>query len=155
MKGAVVVRKTVIRLASAEDLDVITEMGLRFLEDTVYHDRIATDPDQVRDTFERLMVAGCQVLVAETEGGRPIGLMVIMVSEHPLTRELTGHEVVWWVEASSRGRVGRALLLEGENLATQAGAVRMQLSAWNPRLGTFYGRVGYQLTEWIYQKEFS
>ena len=151
MTTAVMTRS--VREATVDDLDRIVEMGHAFLRETPYRDRIAPDPDHMRQLASTVMDLGA-LFVAESQG-RVVGMFGVLVMQHPTLNRLVGEDVIWWVDHDARPTgAGLRLLRAAETWAVSQGAKSMLLSVYhNSQVARLYERLGYRSCEEIFEKE--
>lgn len=134
-----------LRRATRDDLAVCVRMGLRFVTDTAYRGKVTANVGQIQVLVEWLLDHGV-IFVAQVDQGDVVGMIGASVITHPISGELTGSEVAWWLEPEYRGSISAVRLVAlAEEWARDAGAVRFQMiaPAGHERLGEFYGRRGY------------
>lgn len=141
----------ICRPATLADVNDIVAMGGRFRAQSVYRDRVADNPAQVRALTER-MVSGPDsvVLVAEDVDGLA-GMLAILTFPHHMSGERIAGEVAWWVEPAKRG-IGLRLLREAERWARAQGATAIQMIAPTPDVEAIYSRLGYEPIERTFQR---
>lgn len=143
------VTQATIRLARADEVERLVEMGERFHRESTYKEHVTHNHEQMIALATQLVAAG-NILVMEFEG-ELVGMIGFMVLPHFLSGEVLGMEVFWWLEPEHRGE-GRRLLKAAEDLARERGAKRMQMIAPNERVAVLYRRMKYQFVESAYQK---
>lgn len=146
-----------IRAATADDLDVMVRMAARFLTETEYVGRLAVNEAQIRRFGERCLggtLGGDSAILVAEEGGAVIGMIGLLVSEHPFSGERVAGELFWWVEPERRGH-GARLMRAGERWAAAHRATRIQMIAPNDRVATLYARRGYARLETTFQRSLS
>ena len=144
-----------VRLATADDLADIVEMGRRF--HAFSGERVPYDDGSAWVSAQNVMAMGF-VLIAEAEGV-PVGMIGVAIV--PLFfnfAESMAQELMWWVDEDERG-TGAALRLvrAAEHEARNRGASRMhmlRLPNSPEHVGTLYDRLGYRLGEIAHVKEF-
>lgn len=168
-----------IREATADDVEAIVTMGLRFLLSPAYRHICTPEPVALVNVVNILLERGV-IFVADLAAVVPgvcvdidgqrwhpaggcaackpnlVGMICILVAGHPFTGQLYGDEVAWWVEPEYRtGRIGYNLLRTAEDWSRQNGlsVLKMVAPAGSPEVGTFYERVGFTLVESAYQKQ--
>lgn len=139
-----------IRLATANDLPRMVEMGLRFLEESPYKKYFARNPGKMLELGERLLASAGGILVAQKDQ-EIVAMLGFIVHEHFISGERVAGEVFWWVEPEHRG-AGLRLLREAEKEAKARGAVNLQMIAPDERVGKLYGLLGYEFLESTHQK---
>jgi len=142
-----------IRIATADDLPAILDMGEKFhafSEDPVPYCRESSEV-----SVRQVMGMGF-VLLAETD--RPVGMLGVVIAPiffnfaHSFAQEL-----MWWVEESERS-TGAALRLirAAEAEAKARGAVRihmLRLAKSPEHVGRLYDRLGYRPGEVAHAKD--
>ena len=141
-----------MREATANDLDRIVDMGLRFVRETRYVKLISENPARMRDIVEKLMLADDGLVLVSDHDGVLTGMLGAYVFEHLVSGERTASEMFWWTEPESRGD-GVKLLRYAERWAAGRGAMRFQMIAPTDRVGKFYEALGYEMVETTYQRE--
>lgn len=139
-----------IRRAELEDIPRIVEMGQRFRE-LIYRDLLADNPAQMRAISERLISGDDSIILVVEKFDRVVGMIGMMLFDHPLSAERVAGEVAWWIEPEDRGD-GLRLLLAAERWASDNGAAKIQMIAPNERVGQVYCRLGYTQMEIGFQK---
>lgn len=144
---------TTIRSATSADIPRLVEMGGRFIELTIYRDRVAHRPDALRALATKLTTAGDEaaILVAE-HGDTLIGMIGLVMFEHHISGELVAGEVCWWVEPEARGSAGVRLLKAAERWARDRHAVALQMIAPTEDVACIYQALGYTPVETTYQR---
>lgn len=140
-----------IRQATEADIPRLIEMGLQFVAQTSYKDRIVIDPEKLAETIRLLLAnpAGT-ILVAEKDGAVK-GMIAMASHSHPFSGETIACEVVWWVDPDARGD-GIRLLKAAEDWGRDIGAKRIQMIAPDLRVAQTYERLGYELIESSFQR---
>jgi GNAT superfamily N-acetyltransferase len=142
-----------VRPATGADVPRIVEMGMRFAQ-MVYGARLRPDPEALSALALRLMgMADSTLLVAEQDGA-VVGMIGMMVYRHPMSAELVGTEVAWWIDPEHRG-IGLRLLRAGETWARAQGAVTFQMIAPTPDVERLYERMGFERMETTFQRRLS
>ena len=126
-------------------------MGERFLTETVYRGRVAVNPAAMARTVAMLLHSEIGAVFVSEHDGTVVGMIGLILFEHPITGEVTATELFWWVEPEHRGH-GLRLLKRGEQWAHASGARAVQMIAPTPDLGRLYERLGYSFMESGYQK---
>lgn len=140
-----------IRPAVIADVPRIVEMGLTFLRESSYRSVFLENAQQVAALAERLIGSenGDVLLVQDRE--TIVGMIGMIAFEHFISGQRTASEVVYWVDASSRG-CGVRLLRAAEAWAKAHGATLMQMISPTERVDTLYARLGYAPVERIFQR---
>ena len=143
---------TVIRAATADDLDAIVTMAQAFLRETPYGTQIGTNPDRLRVfAWDLLQKDDAAIAVAESDGA-VVGMIALWCFLHPFSGERIAAELVWWVNPETRGSAGVRLLKWAEAWAKDQGAVALQMIAPTDRVANFYERCGFVKIEVAYQR---
>lgn len=142
-----------IREATSKDTERVVEMGRKFLLSGPYKEQLADKPD----VFSKLAILvighpSAKVLVAEDAHGYVVGVLAFAVAPHYISGEMTGSELIWYVEPEHRGQVSLELFWAAEKAAKQMGAVRMQFVAPTEQVGVIYKRLHYTQVEVGYQR---
>lgn len=140
-----------IREANEQDLDHITELGSRSLQDGPYAGIIDDVPAQARKCALWVMQAG-KILVAE-EAGRVVGLLGFIVTPQFFSGELHGAEIMWYLLPEYRQSLIAVILLRAsERIAREMGAKSMVFAAPNDDVARMYELLGYSKLETNYRK---
>lgn len=144
-----------IRAATRDDYAVLIEMGRKFYADLPYSDIPYNEESAVR--WLNFMRKDGVLLVAES-GGLVVGMAGGVFSQFIFNDEYkVGAELMFWVEPLFRAEGLGNDLIQGLELAAQnAGCVRWSMIAVcdgsQARVGKFYERKGYAVTEHTYTK---
>jgi len=115
-----------IRLASAEDIPQIVEMGSRFYTKSRRALRADYDPASAA-AGAGFVLANGYIYVAERDG-ELIGMLGMIVAPFLMNMsQRTATEAMWWVEPTARG-AGAILLRRTINEARQRGCAWMSMS---------------------------
>lgn len=142
-----------IRQATVADVPALVGLGMRFIAETTYADKIGSDPAKIADLAHACLAApNADIFVADT-GAELVGCIALHVFAHPMSGELTAAEMVWWVVPEARG-VGVRLYRRAEQWAKEAGAVFLQMIApvAHANVGHFYEMIGFTPVETMYQR---
>lgn len=146
-----------IRTADQTDLDVISELGSRSLQDGPYAGIIEDKPEAARKCATWVMQIG-KILLAEEEG-KIVGLLGFIVTDHHFSGQRYASELMWYVlpehrklKAGFTGH-GMELLKEAERMAKEAGAKDFVFTAPNDGVAQLYKRMGYSQLEVAFRKE--
>lgn len=126
-------------------------MGTRFVAETVYAGRLAVNPVALTRTFGLLIDSDVGALFVSERDGHVVGMIGLLVFEHPFTGERAAHELFWWMEPEFRG-TGLRLLKVAEQWARDAGARHLHMVAPTREVEHVYERLGYGYLEAAYQK---
>lgn len=145
-----------VRRATRADLQACVRMALRFVTDTAYRGKVTANVGQLQALVEFLLDFGA-VFVAVLDDATVVGMIGASVINHPISGELTGSEVAWWVDPEYRGGIASVrLLVELEKWSVrEAGAVRFQMiaPAGDERIRDLYRRRGYYEVETVFQRD--
>lgn len=164
-----------IREATVDDKFRLVEMTTRFIVSTRYHEWLGgTTPDRIGALVDRVLEHGV-IFVAETDTpcmlekddgdgyvddndvciscAELVGMLALIVFEHPLTGRPTAEEAAWWVEPEHRhGSVGPRLMAHMEGWCVQKRLHMVKMVAPDgSSVGDFYKKRGYQAVEthWV------
>ena len=139
-----------IRHATIDDLPRLVTMAEHFVGQTEYARHVGAHPEQIARLATWLIDSPSSVVLVT---GEPlVGMIGMTVYPHPMSGELTGAEVVWWVEPEARG-CGGELLRAAETWAIAQGAQRLQMVAPTDDVAQLYEHFGYELIERNYQRK--
>jgi GNAT superfamily N-acetyltransferase len=142
-----------IREANLEDIPRIVEMGRRFVSESTYKEFIFENPEQMGALAEQVISNPQGRILISERNGRTVGMLGLIVFPHFLSKELVAGEVMWWVDPEARaGLTGLKLMKKAEKIATEMGAVKMQMVAPSKRIGKLYEHFGYVEVERMYQR---
>lgn len=145
-----------IRIATADDIPRIIEMGRKFWAQTDYI-AVEYDPGSI-EHWSMLMIDQGLLLVAEADS-RVVGSVGALAA--PLlgnVKYLVASELFWWIEPEYRTvGLGAALLMGIEGAARAAGVKFFSMLALNAvdpeRAAKIYLERGYKLVEWSFMKD--
>ena len=156
-----------IRQATAADISRLVEMTTRFILTTRYREWLdAAMPERIA-AFVALVLEHGVIFVADRVPEVPgpewqqgagsrhelVGMIALLVFEHPLTGRLMAEEVAWWVEPEHRNStVGPRLLHHMERWSVQKRLHMVKMVApTDSSVGDFYQKQGYQAieTHWL------
>src|SRR4051812_11361518 len=112
------VTAAVIRLARADEVERLVEMGERFHRESVYKEHVTHNHEQMIALATKLVADG-NILVMEFNGAL-VGMIGLVFFPHYLSGERVAVEVFWWLEPEHRGE-GRKLLKAAEDFAREHG----------------------------------
>ena len=140
-----------IRLATVLDLERLTEMATRFLQETAYGRVCGAAPPERIAPVVSLVLEGGVGLVAVV-GGSLVAFCGLVESEHVLSGERFADEVALWVEPEYRsGTIGPRLIRAAEDWARQRGLSYLKMVAPDgAKLNRFLRRQGYAAVETAY-----
>lgn len=139
-----------LRIATSDDLELVVEMGLKFIETSPYKDIYS--PDKLKDLVADYIAAKGEnkiVLVYEDKG-----MILGMIYPFAFGDVLQCMEVGWWVEPDYRKEgIGDKLLEALEYWANKLGCSIMTMVSLDDKLDKFYTKKGYRLSERLYMKD--
>lgn len=142
--------KQKIREAREADIPQLVEMGLRFISEGPYREKIKQNPERLSSLTEMLITNSDGKIFVLERGSKLTGMIGLLVYLHPMSGEWVAGELAWWVEPNSRGSSGVRLLKRAERWAREAGAEILQMIAPSEHVASFYVRMGYEHIEDIY-----
>lgn len=141
-----------IRDATHEDVPALVAMGVTFFGSSVYGDHYAMDAARLTGLAHLLIEAEHGIiLLAETDAGI-VGMLGMLLYEHPMAAEVIASELFWWVNPEARGTWGVRLLKRAETWARAHGATILQFVAPNPAVGHLLSRLHYAPLEQTYMR---
>jgi GNAT superfamily N-acetyltransferase len=141
---SVAVEVSSVRMATAEEIPRIVEMGRRFRSESSYNEHLPENVEKMTKLAMHLLSKD-GLLVLEREG-QIIGMLGFIIHSHFISGETLAGEVFWWVEPEFRGD-GLKLVEETKRLARLAGAKFLDMVAPNKRVARLYDCLGYQWLE--------
>lgn len=144
-----------IRDATPDDIPRLVEMGERFLTETVYRGRVTVNPVAMARTVGLLLASEVGAVFVSEQHGTVVGMIGLLLFEHPITGELTASELFWWMDDRHRGGPDAIRLLRrGERWARELGAAKMHMIApVGSGVGRLYQRCGYEELETAWQRD--
>lgn len=139
------------RFATRADLDAIVAMGRRFLAASSYRAHVAENPEQMRILAAMLIDGHESVIIVAEDASGLVGMIGLLLYDHPMSGARVCGELFWWVEPEKRG-IGVRLLKDAERWAKAHGAFALAMIAPTPEVETLYERLGYQAVERAYQR---
>lgn len=141
-----------IRAAAHEDIPRLVAMGEHFIGD-VYPAALTFNGAALANLANNLIDGAGVVFVAE-RGAAIIGMIALIVVDHPMSGEKVATELAWWIDPSSRGGIeALSLLSRAEEWARIQGAKRLQMIAPSDKVCQFYERLGFQRVEVAYMRD--
>ena len=138
-----------IRIATPEDIDLVTEMGLKFAAESNYRDYV--DEQALRALVTKVITAPKEegiVLIHEH------GMIAGIVSQFLFGTFNSATELAWWVDPEHRKTsVGSELLEAFEFWATKVGCKLITMVSIDEQVGKYYEKKGYTLQERTYTKD--
>ncbi len=127
-------------------------MGEQFI-DGIYPAALTFDGEAISALAASLIDGAGVVFVAEQSPSEVIGMIALLVVDHPMSHELVATELVWWMDPDYRGgRAALALLHEAETWAKLQGAKRLQMIAPSEKVCRFYEKLGFERVEVAYMR---
>ena len=145
-----------VRLATADDLDVIAAMGQRFFAGTRYAAALSPSHEDMRTAIGAVFEHG-RVWVAEVDGVARGFLAAILQPVWFSPGARVALETSWWMDEPVRGRVeGVRMLAEFERWAKEEGAQAICMSdivlEGESAAERILTRLGYRITERTFTK---
>ena len=139
-----------LRLATKDDLELLVEMGRKFISSTGY--AAYADETRMKELAEDFLTADPSqkiVLLYEDKG-----MLGGVVTPFLFGTVKIATEVVWWVDPDHRkSEIGMKLLEAFEFWAKKVGCGLISMVGLDDNLDKFYVRNGYRLSERAYVKE--
>lgn len=147
--------KPFIREASLLDVETIQRMFRTFVQSSQYARYVGDSPDHALASIERLVMNDETSVIFVVDAGDDglIGMLGLVVYEHPFSGDIVAVEAFWWLHPERRGH-GAFLLRKGEKWARAKGAIRMDLMqpCDKPRVGEIYQALGFSAIEITWRK---
>ncbi len=140
-----------VRAATLLDVPRIVEMGAEFLRDSDYRATYIENPQQVDALARHIITSEHGVVFLVERASRVVGMIALIAYDHFISGQRVVGEVVYWVEAASRG-LGLRLLRQAEAWAKAEHAVTIQMISPSPRVDALYTRLGYAPVERTFQR---
>lgn len=146
------------RLATKEDITLVRNMCLKFLEFSPYK-KLSYDISKIDNSFYSLIEDknDSVVILSLDTLGIPNGMLAMKVGGLPFNEDRIASEIVWWMEPEDRKtRQALELFKAAEYWARKVGATYVQfssLSSSEETVDKFYLRQGYEMTEKAFLKE--
>lgn len=131
-----------IRDAVYEDVPDLVDLGIRFISEGKYRDKIATNPEALAQMMFSLIENPYGLLLVLEKDGRLIGMFGAIATLSPYSGEPVAMELFWYVAPESRGG-GVRLLRRAEQWAREVGAKKMIGVSHTKKVGKFLKRYGY------------
>jgi GNAT superfamily N-acetyltransferase len=146
-----------IRLATEEDAKDCIMMGVKFFEASPYHDKIPYKLESITDLFYKLLEEGFILVACNTEDGRCVGMLSVILSPFMINDDvIIASEVTWWVDPEHRHtNLATRLKVQAEEVSKERGATLMSMSVLSnspPEIAKMYLRDGYEALESSYVK---
>lgn len=142
------------REATLADVPRLQAMFAEFVRSTQYAHYVGNDPAYSTGLLERLITHEDAVILVADREGVPIGMLGLMVFQHPMSGARVATEAFWWLDPAHQG-YGVYLLRRGERWAAAKGATKLSMMAPadKPRVAEIYAAVGYDAVEITFQKD--
>lgn len=142
-----------LRVATAEDFDIIYDMCLKFINQTVYKEYLN---EEVFKPFVESFVSGSDEHIGfvAMDGDKPAGMIGGMINYFIFGGIKMCTEIAWWVEPEYRqSGVGKELIEALEYWAKKTDCKFVTMSALDKDyLPKFYEKLGYSFAEISYMK---
>lgn len=135
-----------IRNAVYEDVPDLVDLGIRFISEGKYRDKITPNPEILAHQMFGLIDNPYGLLTVLEKAGRSIGMFGAMAIASPYDGAPTALEFYWYVEPESRSG-GVRLLRHAENWARELGVKRFIAVSHTKKVTKFLKRLGYQAME--------
>lgn len=146
-------RAPLLREAVAADVPRLQQMFAEFVASTQYARYVGNDPAYSSGLLERLIANDDGAIFVAERDGLVVGMLGLLVFQHPMSGRLVATEAFWWLDPAHRG-YGVYLLRRGERWAKGRGAQTLSLMAPadKPRVAEIYEAIGYERVEVTFQK---
>ena len=139
-----------LRVADREDSELIVEMAMKFLNSTRY--AVLMSEEQIKSVVDFFLISPNDKSIIFLYD--KIGMLVGTTSPLLFSGPPIATEIAWWVNPEDRGtNVGKELLDAFENWAKYMGCKAVTMSCLDDRVGKFYEKNGYVLSERAYIKD--
>lgn len=143
-----------IREATFDDVPQIVAMGLRFQALTTYAKHLNATAESLTTLGGQLISNEQSVIWLAEKDGAVIGMLAAAIYAQPMSGELIGTEICWWMDPEARGgRAALRLLKTAEQWAKERGATMFQMMAPTDEVGALYDRLGFERIEVHYQRK--
>lgn len=138
-----------MKVAELEDIDVILEMAMKFVETTGYKD--VSDKDFIRSLIEHYLLSDHTQKIIILDD---FGFIAGQATPFPFGPGSVASETAWWIDPASRGQNhGGKLVQAFEYWAKNvAGCNFVSLTSLNSTVEKLYKKNGYKLYERAYMK---
>jgi GNAT superfamily N-acetyltransferase len=141
-----------IRTAIPEDIPRLVELGLRFMHESGYSQRLGVNPEAQANLAAMLIEAPNGLVLVEERGGEITGMIGVIATVHPHSGDAVMSELFWYVLPRARGG-GVRLLLAAEDWARSLGIAKSIVVSPNKAVSALYKRLGYQPLELQFIKD--
>lgn len=139
-----------IRVATIEDLDILSRMALEFIRKTAY--ALFYDEGRVVEVVKHfLLETGSDRVILIDEEGR--GFLAGVRTPFMFGTDYVATEIAWWVDEEHRkSGIGLELLNGFEYWASKVGCKFVTMVSLDDRVEEVYKKQGYKLYERAYMK---
>lgn len=142
-----------IREAVATDRAAIVAMALRFQATTTYARHLCASAETLAALVGDLLASPDSRIWLAVADDATVGMIAAGLYRQPMSLELIGSEICWWMNPEARrGRTALRLLRTAEAWARERGATTFQMMAPTPEVGAFYAALGFEAIETHYQR---
>lgn len=139
-----------LRLATAEDQELIKNMGMQFINSIPYQKHTSEDKINMIATEFAGSDRPDKVAILYDD----VAMLLGVATPFLFGTKLCAVEIAWWVDPEYRkSNIGRELLEAFEYWAKKVGCELVTMISLDERVGKFYEKNGYVLTEHTYMKE--
>jgi GNAT superfamily N-acetyltransferase len=139
-----------IRVATISDLDLVLDLGKKFLNETNYKQFGAEDKLEQLAKYFLTSPASERIVFLYDD----VGILGASVSPFIFGDMKVATDILWWVEPTRRGdNIGTELIKAYEYWAKTVGCRIAVMVSLDERVGKFYEKNGYALYERAYMKE--
>ena len=139
-----------LRVATIEDLPIILNLAMKFAKSSPYSEYV--NEDKIKKIAEGFLSSEHQdkiILLYDD-----IGMIVGLVSPFMFGNNRVATELAWWIEPNERGKkAGKELLDAFEFWAKKVGCSIVTMMSLDDKIGKYYEKRGYKLSEMSYMKE--
>lgn len=141
-----------LRLATPEDFVGVTDLAMEFSSTTPYN--VAPLREKIEELVGTYLSSPSAVVLLLMANDAPVGLLIGVVNEFLLTRDLMASEIAWYVRPQARGH-GHHLRKAFEYWAKNIHNVRFihMSSLDTPAVNKYLKRQGYAPTEKAFVKD--
>lgn len=147
----IIVPNQVVRHAVESDLPRLVELMRQFGASRSFREPFTQDRSVMSELLMSCLNPAHGTVLVLVEDRAVVGLIVMCLMDHPLSRERIASELAWFVDPENRGG-GHRLLLAVEAWARECGVTRLSLVAPSERIGRIYERWGFSPMEATYSK---
>jgi len=138
-----------LKIAEAEDADIVFEMSMKFIRDTGY-DSISTEEDIKSLIAEVLASPRNQSIIVMDD----FGFIAGRATKFPFGPDLIASEIAWWIDPEARGESKGSKLMDAFEYWAKnvAGCKFISMTSLNNTVEKIYRKKGYKLYERAYMK---